>query len=87
VEKSGKVSLGPNYGRVELKGLTLEEAEDAIRKHLRAFKNLGVAVTRPAPPPGGEGTYRDLEGRVQQLEKDVRALRVIVEELRKKSRD
>ncbi len=34
VEPSGQVLLGPAYGRVELKGLTLEEAEAATKEHL-----------------------------------------------------
>ncbi len=34
VEPSGQVLLGPFYGRVELKGLTLEEAEAATKEHL-----------------------------------------------------
>ena len=34
VEPSGKVMLGPAYGRVEVKGLTIEEAEKAIKKKL-----------------------------------------------------
>jgi protein involved in polysaccharide export with SLBB domain len=34
VEPSGKVSLGPAYGRVAVKGLTIQEAEAAVKKHL-----------------------------------------------------
>jgi protein involved in polysaccharide export with SLBB domain len=34
VEPSGQVALGPAYGRVEVKGLTIEQAESAIRKKL-----------------------------------------------------
>ncbi len=34
VEPSGKVSLGPAYGRVEVKGLTTAEAEKAIKTKL-----------------------------------------------------
>jgi beta-lactamase regulating signal transducer with metallopeptidase domain/protein involved in polysaccharide export with SLBB domain len=34
VEPSGQVTLGPVYGRVELKGLTLEAAEAAVQKQL-----------------------------------------------------
>jgi hypothetical protein len=88
VEATGKVALGPSYGRVDLKDLTLEEAEAAIRKHMdRQLKNFAVLVTRAFPEAGGEGTSRDLEGRVRQLEKEVRALRATVEELQKKPRD
>ena len=35
VESTGTVALGPAYGRVEVKGLTLEEAEKAIQKKLK----------------------------------------------------
>ncbi len=35
VERDGRVPLGPGYGRVSLKGLTLQEAEASIDKHLR----------------------------------------------------
>lgn len=42
IEPSGKINLGPNYGRVAVGGLTLEEAQQAIEKHL---KKLGWAVS------------------------------------------
>ncbi len=46
VEPSGQVTLGPAYGRVQIKGLTLEEAEDAIEKHLKqVLKDSMVSVT------------------------------------------
>src|SRR5262249_32287311 len=35
VESDGKVNLGPAYRRVEIGGLTLEEAEKKIEKHLQ----------------------------------------------------
>ena len=82
VEASGKVALGAPYGRVEVKGLTLEEAEAVIRKHLaKALRDPVVSVTRPVP------AHSELERRVQQLEMEVRTLRALVEELRKKARD
>ncbi len=34
VEPSGKLSLGPAYGRVEVKGLTIPEAEAPVKKQL-----------------------------------------------------
>ena len=34
VESEGTVALGPAYGRVKVKGLTIEEAIEAIRKEL-----------------------------------------------------
>ncbi len=82
VEASGKVALGPGYGRVNIKGLTLEEAEAKILEHLaKIFKEPGdVLVPRPIP------TDPALERRVRELENEVRALRSVVEELRKKGR-
>lgn len=46
VEPSGEVQLGADYGKVNLKGLTLQQAEQAIERHLQAivFKP-GVSVT------------------------------------------
>ncbi len=46
VEPSGKVSLGPAYKRVQINGMTLQEAEAAIKKHLqKIIKQPEVAVT------------------------------------------
>jgi RNA polymerase sigma factor (sigma-70 family) len=83
VEPGGKVALGPLYGRVDIKGLTLEEAEKAIRRCLTDDpKSLAVQVTRPL----AGSADADLEHRVRQLEKEVRTLRSLVEELQKKAR-
>jgi RNA polymerase sigma factor (sigma-70 family) len=88
VEPSGKVALGFSYGRVKIQGLSLEEAEVAVKAHLKALlKEPEVSLTRPVPAPGGEGTNPKLEHRLQQLEKEVRALRSAIDELRKKARD
>jgi RNA polymerase sigma factor (sigma-70 family) len=87
VEASGKVALGPPYGRVDIKGLSLEEAEAAVKKHLeKLMKRVDVSLTRALPAIAGTGTDRKLEQRVQQLEKEVRALRSAIEELQKKTR-
>jgi protein involved in polysaccharide export with SLBB domain len=54
VEASGKVALGPAYGRVSVKDLTLEAAEAAIRAHLGRFlKEAEVQVTRFDPGAAG----------------------------------
>jgi polysaccharide export outer membrane protein len=37
VQPDGTVDLGPTYGRVNVVGLTVQEAEDAIEQHLRQF--------------------------------------------------
>jgi hypothetical protein len=84
VEPSGKVPLGPRYGRVSLAGLTLEEAEEALRQHLaKILKNPTASVTlagavRPNDPQREQG----VEKRLEQLEKEVRALRAAIEALR-----
>ncbi len=58
VEPSGKVSLGPAYHRVQLRGLTLEDAETKIRNHLAdILMNPNVAVTRYDPLP--KGTFEE----------------------------
>jgi hypothetical protein len=85
VEASGKVALGATYGRVQIKGMTLEEAEDAIRKRLETFlPGPRVSLTRRVALSAVEGR-EELEGRVLRLEKEVRELRASVEELRRKS--
>ena len=46
VEPSGKVSLGPEYKRVQINGMTFQEAEAAIKKHLeKILREPEVAVT------------------------------------------
>jgi hypothetical protein len=86
VEASGKIPLGYSYGRVQVKGMTLEEAERAVREHLAAFiKNPQVSLTQYDPLIlGGDS---ELERRVQHLEKEVRQLRAAVEGLRKKPQE
>jgi len=82
VEPSGNVALGLGYGRVNVKGMTLEEAEKSIHEHLaKLFKKVTVMVTRPLPD------NPVLERRVWELEKEVRELRSLVDELRKKTRN
>jgi hypothetical protein len=34
IESNGTIALGPAYGRVKVAGLSIEEAEQAIKKHL-----------------------------------------------------
>ena len=50
VEKSGKVALGPMYGRVQVNGLTLEKAEAAARDHLKTvLRDPNASLTRYNP--------------------------------------
>ena len=46
VEPDGNVALGAQYGRVNVKGLTMIQAENAIRKHLeKTLQGTAVQVT------------------------------------------
>ena len=50
VEPSGMVNLGPSYGPVKLEGLTIDEATDAIRRHLNnTLQASEVSVTLLQP--------------------------------------
>lgn len=40
IEPGGRVNLGPSYGSLDLSGLSLEEAQEAIVKHLQ--QNVGI---------------------------------------------
>ena len=51
VEPGGTVPLGPAYGRADVKGLTIEEAEAAIGKQLRkVLQKPEVQVTARSNP-------------------------------------
>jgi len=46
VDPGGKIDLGPSYGKIKVSGLTLEEAETVIDRHLRRIlQNPEVSVT------------------------------------------
>jgi hypothetical protein len=46
VEPMGTVALGPGYGRVNIAGLSILEAEDAIKRHLATMiENPAVQAT------------------------------------------
>ncbi len=82
VEDTGKVALGPGYGRVSVGGLSIEEAEAAVKAHLsKLLRNVQVSVTRYDPV-----TSPDLVQRVEQLEKKVQALERVTKQLRPKAR-
>jgi RNA polymerase sigma factor (sigma-70 family) len=79
VERRGTVALGVVYGRVQVKSQTLEEAGTKIQRHLeRIAKQPRVLVTRYDPVTGPT-----LEGRIEQLEKEVAALREAVKKLQR----
>lgn len=90
VDAAGKVPVGV-HGRVEVGGLTVEEAEDAIRKKLAFLPGGGneVLVTRPDPAPDRDEVEPAADGgklkdRVRRLEREVADLKKAVEELRRK---
>lgn len=57
VEPGGKVDLGPPYGKVMVAGLTLEEASEAVQKHLGMLvKQVRASVTLG----GWENDWHDL---------------------------
>jgi polysaccharide biosynthesis/export protein len=46
VDADGSVNLGPTYGRVKVTGLTIEEAEDEVRKHLQQIlSDVDVSIS------------------------------------------
>lgn len=50
VDGSGNVVLGPSYGSVEVAGLTLDEAEEAIKQVMqRTLKDVQVSVSLAQP--------------------------------------
>ena len=52
VEPGGLVQLGSNYGSVAVAGLSVEEAQDAIRRHLEGTdENLGSQLISPLISP------------------------------------
>jgi protein involved in polysaccharide export with SLBB domain len=91
VEPSGKVALGPVYGRVAVAGGSLEDAEAKIQAHLgEIFRNPYASVTRYDPVANGGGgpdPVLALERRVQQLEEELRELRAALDALRKPKRE
>jgi hypothetical protein len=70
VEASGKVALGPEYGRVQVNGQTLEGAEEVLLEHLaRSLAAPKLQITRyELPPRPGRSAVRVL--RVDELEKE-----------------
>jgi polysaccharide export outer membrane protein len=46
VDADGSINLGPAYGRVVVKGLTIDEAEDEVRRHLQQIlSDVGVSIS------------------------------------------
>lgn len=87
VEPSGKVPLGPAYGRVPIGGKTLEEAEKIVQGHLlTVLKEVKVQITRYDPElRPSRMMIEALERRIEKLEKEVQRLRSAVERSPKKA--
>jgi protein involved in polysaccharide export with SLBB domain len=85
VEASGKIALDPVYGgRIEIDGMTLEDAEASIKKRLSTFlKNPLVQLTR-ADPVKDDDRIAALEARIRVLETAVSKLSDELAGLRKK---
>lgn len=46
VDADGSVNLGPTYGRIKITGLTIEEAEDEVRRHLQQIlSDVDVSIS------------------------------------------
>jgi polysaccharide export outer membrane protein len=84
VEDSGKVALGPAYGRVKVDGQTLEEAEKTVSQYLLTVLRppVSVQITRYDPSQRTEDIDA-LKRRVDKLEKELESLRAVVNNLRK----
>jgi protein involved in polysaccharide export with SLBB domain len=84
VEQSGKVALGPEYGRVAVGGKTVEEAEQLVRSRLAEFvREPKVSLTWYDAASHGDLA---LQERVTKLERQVAELRAALEEMKAPSR-
>ncbi len=64
VEHTGTLPLGPAYGRAQVSGLTLAEAEKAITKKLKeVLQQPEVQVTFPIPRPDSRETIPNIHFR------------------------
>jgi RNA polymerase sigma factor (sigma-70 family) len=81
IDADGNISLGAPYGgRVKIDGLALADAEAAIRAQVRMYARRGEVRLIRFTPAG----QTELEQRVRRLEKEVKELRGLVDELRNK---
>ena len=92
VEASGKVPLGFMYGRLLVKDLTFEEAEQVLLKHIKTVRPDVKAPKVLVMAPNTVRTHAepdrpDLHSRLDRLEKELRELRATVEALRGRPRE
>lgn len=85
VEASGKVALGPHYGRVHINGMTLEDAEVKVTAYLaKSLAAPKLQITRyEAPPRPVRSVDQVLERCVDRLELQVERLQMAVQKLSK----
>jgi RNA polymerase sigma factor (sigma-70 family) len=89
VEASGKIALGPGYGRVDIKGLSLEEAEERILKHIieKIRGSVVVSVTRPIPDnPGLQRLVQQLKEEQVRMQMELKKLRDEIDAIKKELR-
>ena len=66
IEPVGTIALGPAYGRVIVKGMTVLEAEEAIKKHLaKVIEDPAVQVTLS----GKQSSVRELQDLYSDIDK------------------
>lgn len=78
VEPTGKVALGATYGRVEVAGLSLEDAEVEVQKALAAVLHGTVLVEVTSgewKQPPGTGMMQGLIDEMRQLRREISKLR------------
>jgi protein involved in polysaccharide export with SLBB domain len=63
IQSDGAIDLGPIYGRVDVGGLTLEEAQTAIRSHLTQYARDDMGQPVGILMPQIEVTMPDLAGK------------------------
>jgi protein involved in polysaccharide export with SLBB domain len=80
LETSGTVPLGPRYGRIQLAGLTIEEAEDRLKVEMsKVLRAPVVWVTEGDFPQGQPASDLTL---IETFMKELQQLRSEVSELR-----
>jgi RNA polymerase sigma factor (sigma-70 family) len=84
IEPMGTVALGPVYGRVNVKGMTVLEAEEAIKKHLaKIIEDPQLQVTL-SEKQSSVRDLQNLESVVEKLRAESNDLQKQLDELRRR---